>query len=230
MYGEFNDPFDLVLGNYGSSLSKQDSKEFYEAMPDHYKDPAYHIDTYMDIQSGARASVAVMCFTKKYKNILMWSYYSKNHQGLCIGYDYNCDFFHKKYLCHYSDNVGKITRVKYRNDRPKYILPDELVNDTSEWFKKAKNWKYEREYRILLPVNKSIKNGSSLLLYELEPQHIKRVIFGCQMKEPDKQFIYKKLLDYDIEILEAKPHPADSFFVRQKMNLGVSIEKCSDFE
>ena len=140
-YGEFNDPFDLVLGNYGSSLSNEEAEAFYEAMPEHYKDPAYHLETYMDIQSGAKASVAVMCFTKKYKNILMWSHYAKNHEGICIGFDYNCDFFNKSYSCNYSDNVGKIRAVKYKKERPKYILPSDLVNDTNDWFIKSKDWK-----------------------------------------------------------------------------------------
>ena len=98
-YGEFNDPFDLVLGSYGASLSEGDSEEFYNAMPEHLKDPTYHLENYLDVQAGARASVAVISFTKAFNNILMWSHYACDHTGICIGYDYNCKFFHNKYSC-----------------------------------------------------------------------------------------------------------------------------------
>lgn len=210
-YGEFNDPFDLVLGCYGSSLSEEDGEAFYNAMPEHYRDPVYHIETYLDIQAGARASVAVMCFTKTFKNILMWSHYAAEHTGICIGYDYNCDFFHGKYSCNYSNNVGKIRKVEYTLERPKYILPSDLVNDTNDWFKKSKDWRYEKEYRILLPISNSNNDDShksSVLLYRIDPKHIKKVILGCRMSEKNKEYIYKKLSGHDIQIIEAEPNPA----------------------
>ena len=210
-YGEFNDPFDLVLGSYGASLSKEESNAFYDAMPEHYSDPTYYHETYLDIQAGARASVAIMCFTRKFRNILMWSHYANNHTGVCIGYDYNCEFFHNKFSCNYSDNVGVIRKVEYTNERPKYILPSDLVNDTSEWFKKSKDWEYEKEHRILLPIKDAVCNNDRenfILLFKIDPKYIKKVILGCRMKESTKKYIYEKLSGYNIHIIEAEPHPA----------------------
>jgi len=210
-YGEFNDPFDLVLGSYGASLSKEESNAFYDAMPEHYSDPTYYHETYLDIQAGARASVAIMCFTRKFRNILMWSHYANDHTSVCIGYDYNCEFFHNKFSCNYSDNVGAIREIEYTNQRPKYILPSDLVNDTSEWFKKSKDWAYEKEHRILLPTNDAVCNNEQkdmVFLFKIDPQYIKKVILGCRMKESTKKYIYEKLSGYEIQILEAEPHPA----------------------
>jgi len=51
---------------------KGGSAAFYDAMAEHYSDPDYYHDTYLDIDAGA--SVAVMCFTRKFKNILMKNY------------------------------------------------------------------------------------------------------------------------------------------------------------
>ena len=210
-YGEFNDPFDLVLGSYRASLSADEGKEFDDALPEYLSDPSYFINTYLDVDAGARASVVVICFTKTFNNLLMWAHYAKDHTGVCIGYDYNCDFFHNKYSCNYSNNVGKIRKVEYTKERPKYYDPSELVNNTSEWFKKSKDWNYEEEYRILLPIDDAVlkeKPGSTIFLYEIQPKHIKQVILGCRMEDDDKKQIYEKLTGYDIQIIEAKPDPA----------------------
>ncbi len=211
MYGEFNDPFDLVLGSYGASLSGEDRSAFYDAMPEYMRDPAYYDESYLDIQAGARASLSIMCFTKTFKNILMWSHYANNHTGLCVGYDYNSSFFHNKYSCSYSNNVGEIKKIEYTNDRPKYIIPTDLVNNTSDWFKKSKDWKYEKEYRILLPVDDASNNNDSdpaMLLFKIDPENIKQVILGCRMTEINKEYIYNILAPYDIQIMESQPHPA----------------------
>ena len=214
MYGEFNDPFDLVLGSYGASLSEEDRSVFYDAMPEYMSGPIYYDESYLDIQAGARASLSIMCFTKNFKNILMWSHYANNHTGVCIGYDYSCSFFHNKYSCSYSDNVGEIRRIEYTNDRPKFIVPSDLVNDTSEWFKKSKDWKYDKEYRVLLSTDDAIYNYGSdpaMLFFKIHPKYIKRVILGCRMEEKYKKYkkyIYNMLAYYNIEIMESQPDPA----------------------
>lgn len=221
MYGEFNDPFDLVLGDYAESLSEDERKAFYDAMPEHYNCPNYHYDTSLDIQAGVQDSVSVMSFTRKFRNILMWSHYANNHTGVCIGYDYNCEFFKKKFSCNYSDEIGVIRKVEYTNERPKYFFPTDLVNDTREWFKKSKDWAYEKEYRILLPIKNAVcKNdrGKFIFLFEIDPKYIKKVILGCMMKEDDKKYIHEKLSRYNIHIIEAEPHPAHYKLTFKKSN------------
>jgi len=48
---------------------------------------------------------------------------------------------------------------------------------------------YEKEHRILLPINDAINNDKSLiLLFRIEPKYIKKVILGCRMSE--KKDIY----------------------------------------
>lgn len=210
-YGEFNDPFDLVLGEYGPSLSENDAKEFYDIMPDCYKTGEYYHETYMDIQAGARASVAIMCFSETFKNILMWSHYADEHSGLCVGYNVDCDFFNSKYDCEYSENIGELRPVVYTEERPLFILPCDLVNDTSDWFKKSIDWLYEKEHRILLPIDKAkiiATNPKIILGYKIEPINIKQIIMGCRMKSAHKQYIREALETYDIEIIESKPHPS----------------------
>lgn len=208
-YGEFNDPFDLVLGEYGMSLTEVDAKEFYDMMPEHYKTLDYYQETYLDIQAGARASIAIICFSETFEDILMWSHYADNHAGLCIGYDVECDFFNSMYSCSYSQNVGKLKPVTYSGERPQFITPCELVNDTSHWFRKAECWSYEKEHRILLPIDKASVielDHDSVLGYKIDPVNIREIIFGCKMESEHKNFIHKELDGFDIDIIEASPH------------------------
>ncbi len=210
-YGEFNDPFDLVLGKYSSSLSEKDAEDFYDMMPEHYKTAEYYHESYLDIQAGARASVAILCFSETFNNILMWSHYADEHSGLCIGYDANSDFFNSKYDCEYSQNVGVLKPVEYTKDRPQFILPSDLVNDTCDWFKKSIDWSYEKEHRILLPMDNAQiipSEQETLWGYKIDPRNIKQVILGCRMKAVHKEYIRKILEAYDIEIIMAEPDPS----------------------
>lgn len=210
-YGEFNDPFDLVLGEYGMSLTEKDTKEFYEAMPEHYRTPEYYNETYLDIQAGARASVAILCFSEAFDSIPMWSHYADSHSGLCIGYDAECNFFNSMYSCNYSENVGVLKPVTYTKTRPQFLLPCDLVNNTGDWFVKSTDWSYEKEHRILLPIDKANILESSetpIWAYKIDPINIKRVIFGCRMKDEYKRHVKTVLNAYDIEFTEARPHPA----------------------
>lgn len=210
-YGEFNDPFDLVLGEYGMSLPASEAEEFYDMMPEYYKTLDYYSETYLEIEAGARASLAILCFSEIFESILMWSHYADNHTGLCIGYDAECNFFNSMYGCNYSMNVGELKPVVYTEERPQFILPSDLVNNTNDWFKKSIDWSYEKEHRILLPMDNATEialKPETIWGYKIDPVNIKKIIMGCRMKSEQKQYIHKKVAGYDIELIEVKPHPS----------------------
>jgi hypothetical protein len=210
-YGEFNDPFDLVLGEYGRSLSDKDAEEFYDSMPGHYRTIEYHDETYLNIQTGPRASVAILCFSETFDNILMWTHYADEHAGVCVGYDADCDFFNTEHDCEYSENVGELRPVIYTEERPQFFLPCDLVNDTSDWFKKSIVWHYEKEHRILLPIDKAktiATEPETIWGYKVNPMNIKKIIMGCRMNSAHKQYIRETLKAYNVEIIESKPHPS----------------------
>jgi len=51
---------------------------------------------------------------------------------------------------------------------------------------------YEKEHRILLPINDAINNDKSLiLLFRIEPKYIKKVILGCRMSEKKRHIFMK---------------------------------------
>lgn len=116
-------------------------------------------------------------------NILMWSHYADQHKGFCIG------------LARKNDNLlGDITTtqpVEYDCNYPEADLLDENGNyDHSIFnkmlFTKAKDWEYEKEWRLVYDEgNKE----------EPLPSDILSIIFGLRMSEGHKANIRKILAD-----------------------------------
>lgn len=208
MFGDFNDPFEMVPGNYASSLPLEDAREFISDST-RLEDPLYHIENSLDVQAGVRASLGIICFSACNDSLLMWSHYGNNHDGICIEFDANSDFFTGKYKysalgepCEYYKNVGELTKVTYSKARPLFIDPAELQNDTKSWLTKSYDWAYEQEYRIILPVDHAITHNE-LLFYRIEKESIKSVIIGCQVSKIKKEEIYGLCLKLGIPLKES---------------------------
>ena len=67
-FGEFNDPFEMVMGNYLTSIPEEEVEEIISCS-NNLQDGASYIDAYFDAQCGVRASTGVVCFTTKYDKI-----------------------------------------------------------------------------------------------------------------------------------------------------------------
>ena len=111
----------------------------------------------------------VYCLSKNKDNVLMWSHYAHNHEGICIGI--KTERFGKKQKLinlsmteinpnnqnekekinipaifdkvHYVSTHKKIKPIKYPTMSQKDIY--------NSIFQKSKCWKYEQEYRIVAP-------------------------------------------------------------------------------
>lgn len=215
-FGEFNDPFEMVMGDYLSSVDEEEY-EHIMSLSHRLSDGASYYDFAWDAQCGVRASIGVLCFTSKEDNLLMWAHYANNHAGICIEFDKNADFFNGKYKnatkClgqtiddHYQ-NIGVLRKVDYRLERPTYVEPSELEYDTESWFVKSPEWKYEEELRLLLPLDlaKRVPN-LDMLFYPVEVGIIKSIILGCQMPMSTKKEIDTQCKKYGIKVLEAFIH------------------------
>lgn len=209
-FGEFNDPFEMVMGNYLSSVSQEEGDEIM-SLSHTLSDSASYIDAWWDAQCGVRASVGVLCFASKEDNLLMWAHYANNHEGICIELDRNAEFFNGKYKdtsskdCY--ENIGELKPVEYKTERPTYLEPQELEHDTKSWFVKSSEWHYEEELRLLLPIDYAqTVESSNILFYPLERNMIKSVIVGCQMPIEQKKEVYEKCNALGIRVREVFVH------------------------
>lgn len=92
----------------------------------------------------------IFCGSTIWDSIQMWTYYSKNHSGFCIGFD------PEKLLKYIPSHTA--TKIKYQKDYPKidplvtYDADNPSIEFIENCFKsshtKAIGWKHEKEYRI----------------------------------------------------------------------------------
>ena len=133
-----NDPFDCHPGlvvNADESL--KDCIVEWTEFPDGIGELGYFPSFYKDITYICSLSMV-------FDSILMWSYYTNAHKGVCIGIDMNnlnqC-FPFIEFKVEYPDNL-----VKYdcTTGTSKLAFKHQLAT-------KAPEWKHEKEVRLLLP-------------------------------------------------------------------------------
>ena len=206
---DFNDPFDCKItpstkgtkAQWEVYLGNLLPKKFHSLPPSQidaevqrllntkrHLDPVFH----EEIQQNAidrHKNTGVLCLSGKNDNILMWSHYADNHRGLCI--EFRHDKFAKKGL------VG--LEVKYCKSYPPISIFD------SDYLKKlvkcclltkAIHWKYEDEYRYVIPNGKGVQ--------KFDPTWLTGIIFGCLMPEKKKNKIRNILKGRHIKFYEAK--------------------------
>lgn len=97
----------------------------------------------------------VFCLSETRTNLLMWSHYANSHKGFVVGFDSSHPFFNQN-LGPSSDfcgiDVGKVHRVNYDNFR------SNNSHEPTNWYlQKSDEWIYEKEHRIILPLNRCDK-------------------------------------------------------------------------
>lgn len=116
-----------------------------------------------------RKDTLLTCFSEEVNSILMWSHYADSHKGFCIEYDtekidmeyrrFLYPVIYQKEVYDYTDiaimrdesyikymNIFKILGVKTN-----YELKDVINNIWIPMLIKAEEWKYEKEWRIVVP-------------------------------------------------------------------------------
>ena len=139
------------------------------------------------IRDRARQAIekwGICCLSEVQNNILMWSHYAKAHHGFCL------EFSNELHIAPnvYQSDIREIAPfpvvpldVKYSEEYPVFnpVSPDDSAIQTL--LTKAKQWKYEKEWRIVFPGG----TGS----YQFEPQCLTGVIFGCRMSKEHKEML-----------------------------------------
>lgn len=223
-FGEFNDPFEMIPGYKVLTLDKESRDSILENSTSE-GDSFY--ENYMDTKAGVRASLGVICFTSKVDNLLMWSHYANNHEGVCIEFDATASFFNGQYkdsgspmfdgLKNYNpkdiyDNVGVLKKVEYSKNRPLIFETSKLSDDTESWLVKSEEWRYEDEYRIILPTDRAEEkeiNNSTMSFFKIDKEIIKSVTMGCQVQETVKKEIYEICSSLNIPLKESFISPTE---------------------
>lgn len=182
-----NDPFDckiiFTLPDITSDAVGNYLKRTGRSTGNRQKDYETLIKGIQEFMEKDISNFGVFSMSQINDDILMWSHYANQHEGFCIG------FVRKK------DNllgdIKKTQPVAYDCNYPKVEPLDESGNYdhsifTKMLFTKAKNWRYEKEWRLVYD-----EGGKE----EPLPADISSIIFGLRMSDEHKATIRKILAD-----------------------------------
>ena len=144
-----------------------------------------------------KREIMLSSFSERKDSILMWSHYSDKHKGICIEYDFSAEPYILSFLepINYSNKLISLSKAFGKKDF------SELVRIAA--ITKAKDWKYEKEWRIVFP-NKSSGHFKVPLP--------KAIYLGARFQENDEEKnglierLTKKCNNFSIPLIEMKIH------------------------
>lgn len=148
---ELNDPFDLCpLDTSDPAVSKAADA----------------------LTSQLWATRAILCFSRNWDNLLLWSHYGDSHKGICLGFDISEGEPGPNYDTNvlYQPNLLQIRRLEDANPD----LADRLLRTKHE------SWSYEQEVRMFAEISDP-PDAKNLYWFEFGPHLVlKEVIIGAQ--------------------------------------------------
>jgi hypothetical protein len=143
----------------------------------------------------------VCCFSATKLNILMWSHYAENHEGICL-----CFRTHKIGNGHFLtlDSIPHILfPVKYDKEKPKIVnmlYEEQYIKLMDFILTKYSDWDYETEYRIPILKDKFVQGYTK----KFNKEDLEGVIFGLNAKPEKIKEIYEIInahyLQQDIKV------------------------------
>lgn len=139
------------------------------------------------IKDQINENLGILSLTTKKDNLLMWAHYANEHKGFVIELDKSHLFFnqHKKY----KNFLGQLLKVNYSKTRPSHEFSE--LDTVKIFLTKSKEWEYEEEYRMFLPlINADNNSKKELFLYTIPSDAIKSIYCGWNMSEENKNLIF----------------------------------------
>lgn len=139
---ELNDPFEFL----GADLT---DREFRRALN--------------ITKSSTSETQGILCFSKTWRNPILWSHYADKHRGLCLGFDV-------------ADSI--LEEIEYQESRlpVPQVIDDAFIKKVL--YTKFKHWHYEQEYRVFVTLEDEI-NG--VYFYDFSNEiKLQQVIVGDQ--------------------------------------------------
>ncbi len=162
LLNELNDPFEL----FAADLSERNTRFAFRQWKNDFAQ-----------------RTGMLCFSKRWKNPLLWSHYADRHRGIALEFDID-------------DNVAipvRYRRTRLRLDVDMIIKQDGFGEDLAEelYATKSKHWAYEEEVRVPTLLSECV--GQDGLFFEGfgESLEIKSVVLGslCTIEADDVQRI-----------------------------------------
>jgi hypothetical protein len=152
-------------------------------------------------------------------NVLMWTHYSSAHKGFALGFDARHPYFNARLS--EIDEFRHLRRVEYRSERPNAPFSD--LTGIEMFLVKSTDWAYEREWRIMRPLedSESVIESQSLPvhLFRYPSAALQEIILGARMSPATRNAL--------LEVIVAQPtlqHVAikQAFIDQQTYRIGMA--------
>lgn len=220
-----NDPFEQSMADRKEigKLCEDDLRAYYATIRNVYSHSPKLLSTLINkkaieeqrtrarkIESKLEPQAGILSFSEIPDNILMWSHYASEHQGIVIEID-SSHFFENE-MPDVKDGFI-VHRTRYRDSR----VEDQPVGLFEHLFRiphdamatKSNHWSYEQEWRVEKVLNTAefsiVKNfdetfrldpkGYAVCLYPIPKKFITKVIFGANCSLEKIKTISQSLID-----------------------------------
>jgi hypothetical protein len=175
--GYLNDPFECRLSFKTLTENEQDE----------------HIRSW---RKCASIQYGILCLTKRPDSHVMWAHYGEAHRGFILEFESDNSFFKDQRYEAIIDwkwfgegpplvypGFGTLKDVSYSDDRPCTDNPEEIPFES--FFVKSKDWAYEEEVRMILPLHAADKNDYEnwIYLFKFPPTALTGIILGAGASE-----------------------------------------------
>lgn len=152
--------------------------------------------------------IKICSLSSEYDNFLMWSHYANEHKGICIAYDVSKVKEYNKTILKKVIYTKKIQIYKPYNHIFENPILNEEKNFISLFYLKHKNWKYEKEYRIITYED-----------YDFINLPIKAIYFGMNADINHINLVKNFIKDKNIELYKMKPNENNLFeLIKDRIN------------
>lgn len=136
----------------------------------------------------------ILCLSSVYDSLLMWAHYADSHQGFVVGFDSDSPFFTEQAV---ADGTGRPLEVIYSSTRPTLSMDE--IKDLSIFTTKGRVWDYEKEWRMIMPLdraNKIIGTGQSAVhLFSFPKSSVHSIIIGSRTQKEIKSEVIRTVTD-----------------------------------
>lgn len=211
----FNDPFDCQIAPSIPSDKKQLLKSYSKLLKLYKKKYNIKYPEYLErlsrfknelnessspqkysneIKALLKEYMRVFCLSEDGASVPMYAHYANDHQGCCLKFQVDKEFFSMAREVHYSSDYPSVDLLNSTPEERSKIL----------FFTKAKCWEYEKEWRLIKEVNYKEKDRS----YDFPGHLLVGIILGYRISEERKRYIQNliKQRKSSLKLYQVKPH------------------------
>ncbi|MCA2487088.1 MULTISPECIES: DUF2971 domain-containing protein [Vibrio] len=171
------------------------------------------------------AKVGMSCFSESESqipdNVLMWAHYAESHRGLAIK------------LKEKSSTISILSKVNYVSSTP--VLDSSILSEpsffVSDLYFKSKEWKYEQERRLAIPLEActSLDNkdayGFPIHVHDLPTEDIEMIFLGSNASSELLKLGYDFYQKFEIPVIKQRVR-SDGFGFMATASFGHSLQDC----